>query len=362
MIVLGMVISMLCACSDSSSETIAEVKPVSNITFEAGAGEITFKWDNPEGTQLAYTSIAFQTDDSVKRNVLVGGQLNTQRIYGLPDDKEREFTFTTYNAAGVASIPVKIKAKSEVTPFDLLLNELNVAVKLDGIDVSWNNVHDGEFYIDVSYKNQMDVENTIEIVIKELGQGSQFIVLPGLLESDIHFTAVDQYGNKSGSAKTYHFKRLENGKLDRTLWKIAAFSTEEAGGEGAWPLGYAVALLDGNPTTFWHSKWKDYPDPHYPHWVTFDLGRVVQLKSAEIVRRLNNANLNTFEIQGGPSKDGPWTRIKEYVILPNNNPQAIPFDAPVEYRFIRFYCTKGGGAVHASLAEFVLYGQDLEDE
>lgn len=362
MIVLSVIISMLYACNDNNTETIAEVKPVSNVRFEAGAGEITFRWDNPVETELAYVGIYFQTDDSVKRKVLVGGKLNSQRVYGLPDSKEREYTFIAYNSAGVASVPVTTKAKADVTPFDALLDGVSVGIKLEGVDVTWNNTHTGEFYIDVSYKNQLGVENTTEIVIKEQGEGSQFIELAGVLESEVILSSADEYGNKSLLDKTVRFKRLENGNLDRKIWKVADFSTEEAGGEGAWPQGYAAALLDGNPTTFWHSKWSNSYPARYPHYVTFDLGRVVQLKSAQIVRRLNNANLNTFEIQGGPTKNGPWTKIKEYVILPNNNPQTIPFSEPVEYRFIRLYCTVGGGGnVHASMAEFMLYGQDLED-
>lgn len=356
-----MALSVLWSCSDNNTENVVGVKTVSNVTFESGAGEIIFKWDNPDISNLSYVEISFKDDKDTNRKVLVNGKLNEQRIYGLADNEEHEFKFVVYNTEGLCSDPILVNAKGDVTPFDALMNSVEASVKHTGLEIKWNNVYDGEFFVDVKFKDKSAMDRKLEVVIKEKGTGFQLVELPGVYQTEVRVSVVDIYGNQSVEDRVFNFKRLENGRLDRTIWNIVGFSTEEAGGEG--PVsGYASALLDGNPTTFWHSKWKDYLDPHYPHYVTFDLGRIVNLKSAEIYRRIGNTDLNTFQIQGGPSKDGPWTKIVEYVILANNNAQAIPFTEPVKYRFIRMYCTKGGGtALHASMAEFSLFGEDLEE-
>lgn len=57
---------------------------------------------------------------------------------------------------------------------------------------------------------------------------------------------------------------LNIGKLSNAGWTILACSSEEPEEGGIEsPLGYATAMIDGDLSTFWHSRWKD-PVPGYP--------------------------------------------------------------------------------------------------
>jgi hypothetical protein len=70
--------------------------------------------------------------------------------------------------------------------------------------------------------------------------------------------------------------------LDRTAWTIKDMSSEEPNEGGG--NGLAVASIDGNPASYWHSKWAG-SEPPPPHYVTIDLGAVVELHGIAIVDR-----------------------------------------------------------------------------
>ncbi|MFQ4147866.1 discoidin domain-containing protein [Arthrobacter sp. LAPM80] len=77
---------------------------------------------------------------------------------------------------------------------------------------------------------------------------------------------------------------------------IASVSSEELTGETA-PNGPAAALLDGNPDTFWHTKWSGTPGA-FPHSVVFNLGKSYQITGFEYTQRQNatNGKIKDYEI------------------------------------------------------------------
>ncbi|MBW5481472.1 DUF1929 domain-containing protein [Streptomyces bambusae] len=93
--------------------------------------------------------------------------------------------------------------------------------------------------------------------------------------------------------------------LDRTGWTAAA-GDEETVGEN----GRAANVLDGNPSTIWHSKWTGTPAP-LPHSITIDMKRTTVV-SALVYQ---------------PRSDGPNGRIGEYAI--SVSPDGTAFGAPV---------------------------------
>lgn len=60
-------------------------------------------------------------------------------------------------------------------------------------------------------------------------------------------------------------KTITQHGLNRKAWRIQAVSTTQGGAEAP------EAVLDGDPTTFWHSKYATVP---YPHEMELDLGKV----------------------------------------------------------------------------------------
>lgn len=359
--VLYFIMLTLLACKDNAdSGNVIKIDPVSNVRYESGPGELLFKWDNP--TDLAYVQISFVDGVGENRKVLVDGKLSSKSIYGLADEVAREYAFVAFNSTGNCSDTVVINAQPELTPFNALQNSLVVKTNLTGVDVEWNNTQEGEFYIEISYLDGLNLLQSKEVVVQEIGKGKESILLGGIYQTSLNVSIVDVYGNRS-NVESFPFKKLESGRLDRGVWQIVDFDSEEAGGEGDYPKGYADAVLDGNPTTFWHSKWSNLPPGFvvkYPHWLTFDLMREVKLWSAEINERIDQKYVTDIQILGSPSKSGPWTKIKDYKLLNTNNTQTILFDDTVSYRFIKMDCVKGNN-VHACMAEFALYGEDIVD-
>ena len=252
-------------------------------------------------------------------------------------------------------------------PFIEIQKTLNFSLNFEGVEVTWDNIYDGEYYVVMNYTDALNVENRYELVIDEKGKGRRKINVGGVLETDLYFTVGDYYANVSESV-AFRFKKLEQGQFDRSIWRIVDFKSEEAGGE-VYPNGYANALLDGAANTFWHSRWANLPEGYvvgYPYWVTFDLQRKVQLDSAEYQQRHNNAMAGAITLEGSnTSALGPWDPINVTTMTVSNGfKKRVPFDQSYFYRYVKMSITKpgGGNQAHAALAEFVLFGQDIVDE
>lgn len=74
-------------------------------------------------------------------------------------------------------------------------------------------------------------------------------------------------------------------KLQRDIWAIKAVSSEETSGENS-PASNA---LDGNPATYWHSKWTGTPATG-PHVFELDLGAVFNLTGFTYLGRQDASN------------------------------------------------------------------------
>lgn len=57
-------------------------------------------------------------------------------------------------------------------------------------------------------------------------------------------------------------------------WSIQSFSSQQASGEGAYPTGSAVAIIDNNNSTYWHSSWS--PQAAFPHWIIVDFRNLLR--------------------------------------------------------------------------------------
>ncbi len=88
---------------------------------------------------------------------------------------------------------------------------------------------------------------------------------------------------------------------------IVEVSSEELTGESA-PSGPAVALLDGDTNSFWHTQWSGTA-AGYPHFVVFDLGKSYNVTGFEYTQR-----------QGGASVNG---QFKDYEIYVSNDPKSF---------------------------------------
>lgn len=123
---------------------------------------------------------------------------------------------------------------------------------------------------------------------------------------------------------------------NRGLWTITP-SSEEAGGEGPAPNGRAVAVLDGNLTTFWHSNWS-VTSPNPPHILTFDMGRALDIKGFKIWQRQSlTRNIKNMVVE--VSLNGTtWTTVdgSPFALQRIAAEQQILLPATTRVRYFRF--------------------------
>lgn len=365
-LLLLMMISFLCvfisSCEDSDKH-VYEVKPVTGLTCVEGPGNVLLKWTKPEIGGISYIEIVYKAEEGVEKKVLVFGQNTEKLIYGFGDQKLYTFTVTVYMEDGTKSAPQTIQATPGKPAFIDLKSTLEVSANFGGVDLKWNNLSTDKFYINVEYVTSEGTVQNNEVDVIETGPGKQFVGITGVLSANLSISVSDVVGNTS-SPLEYAYKNLEKGKFDRSIWEIPDFSSQEAVGED----GKASNMLDGNKTTFWHSKWynADAALKKFPHYVTFDLKRKVIITKVELTQRHNKVMAKKVIIYGSNSSyTGPWTEIVT-VNLPQTQGTtlATTLSEPVQYRYVKLFLeTPGNGdSAFGAMAEFALYGEDIVED
>jgi alpha-L-fucosidase len=118
-------------------------------------------------------------------------------------------------------------------------------------------------------------------------------------------------------------------------WKVVAVDSQEIAGEN----NSAANAIDGNSSTFWHTRWND--DLTLPHYITVDMGTSRRIAGFTYLPRQDgnpNGTVETYRFE--TSLDGVnWTTNVVSGTFANirNNPslQQVTF-APVNARFFRF--------------------------
>lgn len=214
-----LIITVACDDNNASSE---EVQPIANVTYTQQPGGVLFKWDNPD-TELSYVEILFKNDPAQEnpQRIIVQSPLTEQLISGLPDAKEREFTFSAY-LNGKASEPVIVVAKGSETPLNQLANTIQASVVPNGkkIRVSWDNQFDEEFVVTMFIDEVKDKPDW-EIVIHSIGKDEQLLYMPeDIFSANVIFTLKDNYGNERTLFEKNYLSISESGWLDRSLWTM----------------------------------------------------------------------------------------------------------------------------------------------
>lgn len=360
-VILALLLSFF-ACKDDDGEGIAKVASVSNISYSSGAGTIHFQWDNPDISGLAYTEISYKDNQNELCRVLVNASLTEYEVVGLGDKEQREFTFVCFNTEGISSEPVIVFASPEEPLLNIFETKVNVLSDFGGVNVSWENDYDQEFYIKVDYTDMNGNYYPTEILAPAQSKNSQFVSvganITGTQSLAIRTYVVDIYGNSSRTRITQFYK-MESGKLDRSKWIIADKSSQSAKAEN---------VLDGDINTVWENEWSSGTHV-FPHYLTFDLGSKKRIEKAEFTHRQNKIEARGLELWGNnksaKAASHEWTLFGSYDMdQSNKNPQTYTLPSPVNYRYVKLvFTTPGTGDTNnAALAEFVLYGQDVSEE
>lgn len=131
-------------------------------------------------------------------------------------------------------------------------------------------------------------------------------------------------------------------KAESLVMQVVFASSEET------TDGEAKNLVDGNTNTIWHSAYS-VTVAKYPHWVDFDMGKMVEIKGFSFTQRDDDWSGKVKNYQIHVSEDGKnWGEpIKAGALSGSTSPQQVLFDKPVKVRYIRF----------TALSEH--YGQDI---
>ncbi|WP_400262325.1 discoidin domain-containing protein [Sphingobacterium sp. SG20118] len=137
-------------------------------------------------------------------------------------------------------------------------------------------------------------------------------------------------------------------KIESIPMQVVFASSEETGEADA------SNLLDGDPTTIWHSMYS-VTVAQYPHWVDFDANAIKMIKGFTYTPRQGggNGNIKGYKLQ--VSTDGKnWSDPAAEGNFENNGkPKTINLAKPVKGRFIRFTAMSSqNGQDFASGAEF----------
>lgn len=142
-------------------------------------------------------------------------------------------------------------------------------------------------------------------------------------------------------ANTYTFARIESVPVE-----VVFASAEEPGEE-------ASNLVDGDPTTIWHSTYGKTV-AIYPHWVDFDCGQVKTIKGFTYMPRQSGDNGDIKDWKAEVSVDGnTWTEVESGTFQRNKSEKRVDFKSPVKARYLRFTALSSqNGYDFASGAEF----------
>ena len=119
--------------------------------------------------------------------------------------------------------------------------------------------------------------------------------------------------------------------------------------------GRARNALDGNPMTFWHTRWSTAPTP-YPHWVKLALPSEWWVAGVYYLPRQDNANgrIKDYRIEGSRDKV-TWTVLASGSFAPNDTSAKLVRFAPVLVRYVTLYgLSAWNGLPFASAAELGL--------
>ncbi|WP_316809166.1 discoidin domain-containing protein [Pedobacter agri] len=297
------------------------------------------------------TPYSLQTESKSGAKVYIARSTgNIQNLTIFPyQDEARTFEFNaSFGALGLPSKAINVKLAIDDKAFDSL-NVVRVAQGLTPYQ---------KFPVDAFSLNTLSATIMAGQLNSELVKLSYFpkkfsdkidYVLP------ISITSADGY--PIGGNKTIFIvaPKLTEVQAVKTGW-VAASSSQELVGEGSGN-GKADFAIDGNNTTYWHSKWQS-PAPVFPHWLSVDMKNEIFVTKVELIPRQNNNNgFTLFNLEA--SKDGnTWTTL-------GTN---LPFDpsiktgqsytiTPAYWRYIKVTATQSASASITSthLAEINVY-------
>jgi hypothetical protein len=136
---------------------------------------------------------------------------------------------------------------------------------------------------------------------------------------------------------------------------VASFSSQETVGEGS-ANGRAIDALDGNSSTFWHSKWTSSPEP-LPHYIIFEIDSIYTLSGFEYLPRQNSSNgrIGDYDFYVLQSHNDNGVLVSSGT-FGNDMSVKRAFFEPIQGKFVKIVNKKAAnGDPNTCMAEFNLF-------
>lgn len=121
-------------------------------------------------------------------------------------------------------------------------------------------------------------------------------------------------------------------EADKTNWTIVDFSSEETSGEG--DTGRANDVIDGNVTTYWHSRWSS-DAASYPHHFTVDMSKSMEIEGFAISQRNGSRKIKDFKIHVSQDNEN-WITLVDSQLLNDASQQVKNLDEKTTFRYFKF--------------------------
>lgn len=186
-----------------------------------------------------------------------------------------------------------------------------------------------------------------DLAIKVEGEQLQ----PGDYMLPVRISSVSQFEISSTNAVYPMAIRIMGTQLDRTGWTAEA-NTEELSGEGSIN-GRIGCILDGDLTTFWHSKWQNGSHA-LPHELVIDAQKEYTFTQFALVHRETYAYVRAGEFYVS-SDNIKWEQVGNFSMKQENGSQIFGI-TPMKGRYFKIVITESNNGANSTLAEVYAYG------
>nr|MCU0750181.1 Ig-like domain-containing protein [Akkermansiaceae bacterium] len=144
----------------------------------------------------------------------------------------------------------------------------------------------------------------------------------------------------------------ETGLLSQSGWSLLGFDTEDE------TEHFAIHAFDGDPDTFWHTRWTSNPTPP-PHHISIDLGEVCLIDGFRYLPRQDSilvGNIGNYQFHTSMNGTDWGTPVAEGTFESGSDEKEIRFLA-TRARYIRLTAlSEANSGMHANAAEISVIG------
>jgi chitodextrinase len=349
-LVTGMISVLGLVCLLSSTAISATLPPVKAY------------WDaNPESDIAGY-ELMFGTASGRYSTKLNVGKKTETSVTGLKSGVKYYFAVVAYNTSGQRSEPSdeltyikKGGTGSNGTPDGTISSPSTGGTVIAGESVRFTGTgSDPNGDTPLSYRWSFGAGSGIENV-REKDPGNIKFNIPGTYQ--VTLTVIDSKGRVDPTPATRTITVLSSWSIvPRSAWKLKYVNSEE-------PNGYAATQsFDGNPSTFWHSRFTSNKLPP-PHQIQIDVGKATLVKGFQYLPRQDGQTVGDIgKYQFYVSMDGAsWGKPVATGQFTASSSEKRVFCTPKRGKFVRLVSLGDAtGNTDCNVAEFnVLEGPPL---